>query len=134
MQFNKHNGPLCEIQHLLVLYRQPTRPFDYTPLTQFIIMNHCDNLSLDYGAQHTIDANQSCQERNQRKAGRKEIPSRYGYNIRATHDESPITRTTWKRRTYCLVVDWLVFGDRFCQATNMKRNGIVMTAVAIKIG
>ena len=35
---------------------------------------------------------------------------------------------------YWLVVDWLVFGDLFCQAKNMKRNGMVMTAVVIRIG
>lgn len=30
--------------------------------------------------------------------------------------------------------DWLLLGDLFCQAKNMKRKGMVMTAVVIKIG
>jgi hypothetical protein len=36
--------------------------------------------------------------------------------------------------SYWLVVDWLFFGDLFCQAKNMNRNGMVMTAVVIRIG
>ena len=35
---------------------------------------------------------------------------------------------------YWLVVAWLFFGDLFCQAKNMNRNGMVMTAVVIRIG
>lgn len=29
---------------------------------------------------------------------------------------------------------WLLVGERFCQAININRNGMVMTAVVIKMG
>jgi hypothetical protein len=40
----------------------------------------------------------------------------------------------WYADTIHFTADWLLLGDLFCQAKNMKRKGMVMTAVVIKIG
>ena len=40
----------------------------------------------------------------------------------------------WYVDSIHFTADWLLLGDLFCQAKNMKRKGMVMTAVVIKIG